>query len=482
MGLHDMSISIDPTADVKTVQIGSGTAIWQYCVVLEGARLGTDCNVNAHCFIENDVIIGNRVTVKCGVYIWDGIELEDDVFVGPNVTFTNDKYPRSKVHPDRFSKTVIKKGASIGAGAILLPGLTIGEGATVGAGAVVTKDVQPGSIVIGNPAREMTSRLVTKGRGGETTIRVADYSAEMRQSWDDFVKRSKNGTFLFQRGFMEYHSDRFVDASIVVYDRKGQIIALLPSSQNVEAGVIRSHGGLTYGGFITDHRMSAPLMLDVFSAVLEHYGGRGAKELLYKPVPHIYHKMGAEEDLYALFRHGAELFRRDVSAAVFQECRAPVSKGRRLAIKLGQKNNIVVGESTDWTAFMAMQEALLLDKFGVRPVHTAEEMHFLHAEFPDQIRMFTATQDGELCGGAIIFDCDPCVHVQYIASTPHGRNVGALDVVFDHLIGQVYRNRRWFDFGTSTTSEGTVLNTGLAENKEGWGARSVVYDHYKITI
>jgi acetyltransferase-like isoleucine patch superfamily enzyme len=151
-----MSFFIDPTADVKTVQIGSGTTIWQYTVVLQGARIGNDCNVNAHCFIENDVTLGDRVTVKCGVYIWDGIEIEDDVFIGPNATFSNDKYPRSKQYPDHFAKTVVKKGASIGAGAIVLPGVTIGEGALVGAGAVVTKDVQPGSVVVGNPARELT--------------------------------------------------------------------------------------------------------------------------------------------------------------------------------------------------------------------------------------------------------------------------------------------------------------------------------------
>lgn len=145
---------IHPTAEVKTTRIGTGTDIWQHCVVLEDAVLGNDCNVNAFCFIENDVSIGDRVTIKCGVYIWDGIIIEDDVFVGPNVTFSNDKYPRSKHRPENFMRTVIKRGASIGAGAVLLPGITVGESAMIGAGAVVTKDVRDGVLVLGNPARE----------------------------------------------------------------------------------------------------------------------------------------------------------------------------------------------------------------------------------------------------------------------------------------------------------------------------------------
>ena len=133
--------------------IGEGTRIWQYVVVLANAKIGNDCNICSHCFIENDVEIGDRVTVKCGVQIWDGLRLEDDVFVGPNVTFTNDLYPRSQDHPDEFAKTVVKPGASIGANATILPGITIGAGAMIGAGSVVTKDVPDAELWVGNPAK-----------------------------------------------------------------------------------------------------------------------------------------------------------------------------------------------------------------------------------------------------------------------------------------------------------------------------------------
>lgn len=143
---------IHKKADVQTQIIGNGTRVWQYSIILAGAKIGTNCNINAHCFIENDVSIGNNVTVKCGVQLWDGITIEDDVFIGPNATFANDKYPRSKMYPDKFIRTILKKKVSIGANATILCGITIGENAMIGAGSVVTKDVPAGELWYGNPA------------------------------------------------------------------------------------------------------------------------------------------------------------------------------------------------------------------------------------------------------------------------------------------------------------------------------------------
>ena len=148
---------VHPTADVQTDQIGADTQVWQFSVILKGARIGSNCNINCHCFIENDVVLGNNVTVKSGVYLWDGVEAEDDVFIGPNVTFVNDLYPRSKQYPARFERTMIRKGASIGAGATILGGIEIGAGALIGAGSVVTKNVPPNTKWFGNPAKNMGS-------------------------------------------------------------------------------------------------------------------------------------------------------------------------------------------------------------------------------------------------------------------------------------------------------------------------------------
>lgn len=144
---------VHPQAIVESTQVGNHTRIWAFCHVLPGAKIGQDVNLCDHTFVENDVVIGNRVTVKCGVQLWDGIRLEDEVFIGPNVTFTNDAFPRSKHYPDQFPRTLIKKGASVGANATILPGITIGEYAMIGAGAVVTGDIPAYAVAVGNPAK-----------------------------------------------------------------------------------------------------------------------------------------------------------------------------------------------------------------------------------------------------------------------------------------------------------------------------------------
>jgi UDP-2-acetamido-3-amino-2,3-dideoxy-glucuronate N-acetyltransferase len=148
---------IHSTSDVQSRDIGENTMIWQFCVILKGARIGENCNINCHVFIENDVLIGNNVTVKPGVQLWSGVTIEDDVFIGPNVTFTNDKYPKSRNKDFELKKTFIKKGASIGANATLLCGITVGANSSIGAGAVVTKDVPDNEIWVGNPAKYLKS-------------------------------------------------------------------------------------------------------------------------------------------------------------------------------------------------------------------------------------------------------------------------------------------------------------------------------------
>jgi UDP-2-acetamido-3-amino-2,3-dideoxy-glucuronate N-acetyltransferase len=154
--MHNVNnVSIHKLADVATANVGSGTRIWQFVVILPEAAIGSECNICAHVLIENDVVIGDRVTIKSGVQLWDGLRISNDVFIGPNATFTNDRYPRSRKYPAQFLQTLIEEGASIGAGAVILPGLTVGAHSMVGAGAVVTKNVAPYSLVLGNPARHV---------------------------------------------------------------------------------------------------------------------------------------------------------------------------------------------------------------------------------------------------------------------------------------------------------------------------------------
>jgi acetyltransferase-like isoleucine patch superfamily enzyme len=158
------SAKVHALADVAPCDIGPETRVWQFVVIIAGARIGAGCNICAHVLVEGDVQIGDRVTVKSGVQLWDGLRIEDDVFIGPNVSFANDPFPRSRVRPEAFAVTTVCRGASIGSGAVILPGITIGSGAMVGAGAVVTKDVAPGSLVVGNPAKHV-KWLSESGRG-----------------------------------------------------------------------------------------------------------------------------------------------------------------------------------------------------------------------------------------------------------------------------------------------------------------------------
>ena len=170
-----------PNALCESTQVGDGTRIWAFAHVLPGARIGRDCNICDHVFIENDVVVGDRVTLKCGVQLWDGMRLEDDVFVGPNATFTNDQFPRSKQYPEAFGQTIVRKGASIGANATILPGITIGTRAMVGAGAVVTRSVPPNAVVVGNPAK-IIGYVDTADHEGQDAATPAQVTEPVRET------------------------------------------------------------------------------------------------------------------------------------------------------------------------------------------------------------------------------------------------------------------------------------------------------------
>jgi hypothetical protein len=308
-------------------------------------------------------------------------------------------------------------------------------------------------------------------------VRVSAYAAGQKQAWDEFVDRSKNGLFLFRRDYMEYHADRFTDSSLTFADDEGRLIALLPAS--VKDGVVTSHAGLTFGGVVCDQTMKAALMLELFDALGDHLKRGGATKLVYKAVPHIYHRLPAEEDLYALFRKGARLFRRDISTTIDARERLPFSKGRRWSIKQAQKAKLVVERSHDFRAFMAMEEALLAAKYDVRPTHTGAEMEMLAARFPEEIKLFVSRRDGELLAGVVVYEYGRVAHAQYISATDEGKKTGAPDLILDFLINDYYAGARYFDFGISTERGGRYLNAGLIENKQGFGGRAVVHDFYE---
>lgn len=312
-------------------------------------------------------------------------------------------------------------------------------------------------------------------------VKVFNYTAERKSAWDDFVDRSKNGVFLFRRDYMEYHADRFTDFSLMFFTDEGErLVAVMPAS--IKEGVLTSHAGLTFGSVVSDEGMKASLMLELFDALSAHLREHSVVRVVYKAVPHIYHRFPAEEDLYALFRHGARLFRRDVSATIRAAERLPFSKGRRWAIKQGRKHELEVARSLDFESFMLIEEHLLGVKYGATPVHTAAELALLAARFPDNIKLFAAHAGGVMLAGVVVYESAQVAHAQYIGACDEGKRSGALDLIFDYLINDYYAHKSYFDFGISTEDEGRRLNVGLIENKQSYGARAVVYDFYELDL
>jgi Acetyltransferase (GNAT) domain len=308
-------------------------------------------------------------------------------------------------------------------------------------------------------------------------VLVERYSAARNAEWNAFVASARNGVFLFDRGYMEYHAERFTDHSLLFLE-EGRIVALLPASER-DGGLV-SHGGLTFGGVLTGRRMTTSTMLAVFGALRVHLAEQGLSGVRYKAVPHIYHDVPAEEDLYALFINNARLVRRDVSSTILLADRVLVTKGRKSSVGAARKQGLVVARSHDFEGFMVVEEAHLAKRYGVKPVHSGAELAMLASRFPDAIKLFVAMRGAEIMGGIVVYESRQVAHAQYIASTDDGKLAGALDLVMDHLLNIEYPGKRYFDFGISTEQEGRVLNTGLVSYKESYGARATLYDVYEL--
>ena len=305
------------------------------------------------------------------------------------------------------------------------------------------------------------------------------YEADWKDKWDAFIDNSKNGTFLFKRDYMDYHSDRFCDHSLVFLS-KNSILAVLPATS--AGNVFSSHAGLTYGGLVMAKGITAIDVLDIFQTTVHYLIDNGFSSFIYKPIPHIYHLIPAEEDLYALFRYSATLAARGLSSAIYQEDRLKFRNIRRHGIKKALKNNVYVEQSSDFSAFWKILSANLSDRHGLSPVHTVEEIELLASRFPNEIKLFVAKDDQEVIGGVVVYVTKTVAHSQYIAASPKGRDLGALDLIFDHLIHNVYSDSRYFDFGISTEHDGKYLNESLAYQKEGFGGRAICYDRYELSL
>jgi hypothetical protein len=311
-------------------------------------------------------------------------------------------------------------------------------------------------------------------------LRIERYSACHEREWNDFVRRSKNGTFLFNRGYMEYHGDRFVEFSLLVRDERDRLIALLPATRHER--LVVSHGGLTYGGFVSGTLMTTKRMLDVFDACLDHLVRAETDKLLYKCVPHIYHSVPAEEDTYALFVRNAQLTRRDVSSAIDTRRLLPLQKRRQRVLKRARSVGLHIAQTDGFDEFWPLLERTLVERYATKPVHTLEEITRLANLFPENILLFVCSDGVDLLAGTVVYVSPNVCHLQYNGVSDDGRRLGALDLVLAALIERFSSTHRWIDLGISTEREGRFLNEGLVDYKEGFGARAVNYDFYELCL
>ena len=313
-------------------------------------------------------------------------------------------------------------------------------------------------------------------------VELRPYSSAFADEWDAFVDKAKNGTFLCRRGYMDYHADRFVDCSLMFYKR-GELIALLPANYSKERSAVYSHGGLTYGGLLLSENITAVDTLQSMLCAKEWMRKTlKARHWYYKPIPHIYHRMPAEEDLYALFRNQAIVESRAISSVIDNAHRLPLHKSRRYGANKAQNNHVLYEESNNLQTFWDILDERLRTRHNNKPVHTVEEMSMLKDRFPKCIRLYVAKIGTEVVAGTLIYETEMVAHTQYIASTELGRSVRALDGLLKYLVDDVYSHKRYFDFGTSMEPGSGEINEGLLMQKCEFGARAIVYDTYRIDL
>lgn len=311
------------------------------------------------------------------------------------------------------------------------------------------------------------------------------YTDRYRKAWNAATDRARNATFLFRREYMDYHRDRFVDGSLLFLDEGGEIVGLLPASVHRDEGRVASHGGLTYGGLLLPPEARLTEVRDMLRLAARHYLAEELDRMTYKPVPAIYHRYPADDDLYWLFRAGARLTARTASTALRID--SPLSETLwHRKLKKGQAEGIRLGAipAERLPEFWTIVEEVLSERHATRPVHTAAEMMMLMRRLPHHIRLFAATDERDrIIAGALAFATGRCLHIQYMETGAEGRRRRALDLLIRHLIRQSREEGTpYFDFGISTEQGGRLLNEGLAYQKEGFGGRTVCYDIYEAEL
>lgn len=312
-------------------------------------------------------------------------------------------------------------------------------------------------------------------------IEVVKYNPEFKSLWNNFVVNAKNGSFLYSRDYMEYHSNRFEDLSLMFF-QKNSLISVLPA--HIKEDTLFSHEGLTYGGIITNHKLKTRKMLGIFSSLVEYLKNEKIRKLRYKLIPHIYHIIPAEEDIYALFINEATLIGKDFTACIpLKESIAKNKKKKAYNVNKAINSGILFGRTYDFKTFWSILEGLLAQKYHAKPVHTLEEMKLLAERFPNAIKLFGAFKNNVMIAGALAYESNKnVVHIQYQAISEEGKFHYALDFIYSNLIDYYRSSKKYLDFGSSIIREKSIINLDLLNFKESLGSRIVAHDVYEIEI
>lgn len=306
------------------------------------------------------------------------------------------------------------------------------------------------------------------------------YTTEVKDKWDHFVDSCKTPLFFFKRNYLEYHADRFTDASLMFYQDE-QLIAIFPASS--QHNILSSHGGLTYGGLLLSEKIRAEHVLEVVSCLMTQARELGFAKIVYKAIPYLFYVRGAQEDLYFLINTcKAKIVRRDLSSVIYLDNRAKLSKGRKWLIARAKKIGLEVKNSVAWESFHNLL-TVVLGRHGASPVHSIAELKYLSSMFPNNIHLKTIESEGVLLAAALLFKFQTTVHTQYLATSEEGKASGALDFLIETCIEESKNEQfKYFSFGISTEQQGTILNSGLIAQKENFGARGIVLDFYEIEL
>lgn len=315
--------------------------------------------------------------------------------------------------------------------------------------------------------------------GGWVLRRYTEADAPL---WDDFAARARNSTFLFSRRYMGYHADRFRDCSLIALLR-GKVRALLPADAAPD-GSLRSHGGLTYGGWILpDRHLDGADLIPLFETLMRWCRAEGFSRIDYRPLPHIYARRPSQEDVYALFRMGARMSACGLSSTIDYADPGQLNSLQKRHLRDAAAFCPVITEQTDPSAFHAMLTACLRERHDATPVHTLPELKMLMERFPRNIRVFTISTDGVTPLAGICMYLSGCVaHAQYIATSPEGRRTNMLPPLTVELIRRFAPSHRYFDFGISTEQGGRILNPGLLRQKTSFGASATIYPQFILDL